>query len=196
MAHKSKRDATSFPHQGLPAGVTKRHIRVPIFPDQANPAILPETMTNVRREVGSVSSYLNESHSDSRCPDLNELKLAHMGLRPQTPNQEQRPWTPSVWLTALLDTTQPGHSPHGPWPDGHDLAPIRCSLNPISLAHRIIGYDTTWAQSPHPWPDGVPDRIRTCDLRIRNPTFYPTELRGPAQALVFLISRHTKRIAA
>ncbi len=26
--------------------------------------------------------------------------------------------------------------------------------------------------------NGVPDRIRTCDLRIRNPMLYPAELRG------------------
>ena len=28
-------------------------------------------------------------------------------------------------------------------------------------------------------PRGDPDRIRTCDLRIRNPSLYPAELRGP-----------------
>ena len=26
--------------------------------------------------------------------------------------------------------------------------------------------------------DGAPDRIRTCDLRLRRPTLYPAELRA------------------
>ena len=36
------------------------------------------------------------------------------------------------------------------------------------------------------------DRIRTCDLRFRKPTLYPTELRGPDDATVSLANRHGK----
>ena len=49
---------------------------------------------------------------------------------------------------------------------GIDLAPTRSRLF-LAVPGEVVS-----------WMDfGDPDRIRTCDLRIRNPTFYPTELR-------------------
>lgn len=37
--------------------------------------------------------------------------------------------------------------------------------------------DINWRDAAHKLFCGVPDRIRTCDLRLRKPMFYPAELR-------------------
>src|ERR1700730_18591746 len=53
--------------------------------------------------------------------------------------------------------------------------------NPI-LAHAVclISRNALSTQRPLPSRPGAPDRSRTCDLWLRKPTLYPTELRAPA----------------
>ncbi len=41
-----------------------------------------------------------------------------------------------------------------------------------------IGFEVVFFKMNHWEMTGVPGRARTCDLRIRNPLLYPTELRA------------------
>jgi hypothetical protein len=43
------------------------------------------------------------------------------------------------------------------------------------------------------FPDGGPDKTRTCDLRFRKPLLYPAELRDP-RPLFYFISRHFESV--
>jgi hypothetical protein len=39
----------------------------------------------------------------------------------------------------------------------------------------------------------IPDRSRTCNLRLRRPTLYPIELRGQTQSILHNVQSETKR---
>ena len=56
---------------------------------------------------------------------------------------------------------------HSRRPRDVDQSPVRSSLEPL---RRALG--------SRPGEGGTPDRIRTCDLRLRRPTLYPAELRA------------------
>jgi hypothetical protein len=60
--------------------------------------------------------------------------------------------------------------------------PIKTTQYPVSGTtgqdNRIVNIENTLSTTP--------DRIRTCDLRIRNPLLYPAELRAHLTKAVFL----------
>ena len=60
--------------------------------------------------------------------------------------------------------------------DGENMSALRAKAEAEwVLAHQRFSRDFCFSDTSK---DGAPDRIRTCDLRLRRPTLYPTELRA------------------